>query len=274
VSRRPGGPVPVCAVIAALAVALATGALAQGTETAPAIEHAIIGEQGERTAEISTADMGQILARNSAAVIDARPYAEYAISHIPGAINVGAKPGLARSMYVSDVAEITRRLGGRRDTAIVLYCNGPYCGKSSRLAEDLLNAGYTNVRRYQLGIPVWRALGGVTQIEDDGLRRVFTLDQTAVWVDARDSLRFAARTLPRARNIPRVRVTGIKDTGEVRHAKDDGRLPMDDHDTRIIVFADDPRDAYYVAQQLTREAFHNVSFYNGTVVQALIAIGR
>jgi hypothetical protein len=29
---------------------------------------------------------------------------------------------------------------------------GPFCGKSKRLAEELLEAGYTNVRRYQLGM--------------------------------------------------------------------------------------------------------------------------
>ena len=83
-----------------------------------------------------------------------------------------------------------------------------------------------------------------------------------------------AKTLPRARNIPRDKVTGVKDAGEVRRAKDDGRLPMEDHNTRIIVFANDGRDAWYVALQLTREAFHNVSFYNGTMLQALLALGR
>jgi hypothetical protein len=51
----------------------------------------------------------------------------------------------------------------------VLYCNGPFCGKSKRLSEELITAGYTNVRRYQLGIPVWRALFGVTEIEFAGL---------------------------------------------------------------------------------------------------------
>jgi hypothetical protein len=47
---------------------------------------------------------------------------------------------------------------------IVLYCNGPYSGKSKRLAAELVAGGYSRAQRYQLGIPVWRALGGVTQI--------------------------------------------------------------------------------------------------------------
>ena len=41
---------------------------------------------------------------------------------------------------------------------IIRYCNGPFCGKSNRLAEELLEVGYANVRRHQLGAPVWRAL--------------------------------------------------------------------------------------------------------------------
>ena len=204
----------------------------------------------------------------SAAVLDTRPHAEFAMGHIPGALNVSAKPGMPASMYVSDVAEIGRVLGGRRDTAIVLYCNGPFCGKSKRLADELLADGYTKVRRYQLGIPVWRALGGVAQIEDDGLRRVIGHDETAVFIDTRDSSVFAAGSAAGARNIPRRGVLEGKDVGEVKRAKDDGRLPMNDHNTRIVVLGTDGREARYVAEALTREAFHNVAFYDGTFAQA------
>jgi hypothetical protein len=34
-----------------------------------------------------------------------------------------------------------------------LYCNGLFCGRSERLADDLIKLGYQNVRRYQLGAP-------------------------------------------------------------------------------------------------------------------------
>ena len=70
-------------------------------------------------------------------MLDARPHLEYAISHIPGALNVAAKPGVAASAYVSDVAEIGRLVNGKKDAALVLYCNGPFCGKSKRLADEL-----------------------------------------------------------------------------------------------------------------------------------------
>lgn len=88
------------------------------------------------------------------------------------------------SQYVSDVAEIERVVQSK-DAPIVLYCNGPFCGKSKRLSEELLDAGFTNVRRYQLGIPTWRALVSLTQIELDGARYVFAGDKTAVWVDCK-----------------------------------------------------------------------------------------
>ena len=155
-------------------------------------------------------------------------------------------------------------LGGAKDAPIVLYCNGPHCGKSKRLAAELVAAAYRNVRRYQLGIPVWRALGGVCEIEAGGLRHVLGHDQTAVVIDARPAASFAAGSLPRARNIPRELVLPGKDIGEVRRAKDDGRLPMEDHNTRIVVVGRDAQEARYVAEALAREAFHNVSYFPGT----------
>jgi rhodanese-related sulfurtransferase len=186
------------------------------------------------------------------------------VSHIPGARNVSAKPGIPMSEYVSDVAEIGRLIGPDKATPIVLYCNGPFCGKSKRLSAELAEAGYTHVRRYQLGIPVWRALGGLTDIEPEGLRYVLAGDRTAVFIDARDPEQFGAQTLPGARNLPRSGLKPGKDVGEVKAAKDDGRLPMEDHNTRIIVFGRDGAQAKAVAEAIAQEAFHNVAYFGGT----------
>jgi rhodanese-related sulfurtransferase len=205
-------------------------------------------------------------------VFDARPHLEFSISHIPRALNVAAKPGVPASLYVSDVAEIGRTVGDNRKAKIVLYCNGPFCGKSKRLAEELVAAGYVDVRRYQLGIPVWRALGGVTEIEPDGLRHVVRDDKTAVLIDTRDAAAYAAGTLLNARPLPRSGVLEGKDVGEVKRAKDDGRLPMEDHNTRIIVFGENAGAAQFVAEALAREAFHNVSYFAGSFEQVRAAL--
>ncbi len=227
--------------------------------------------EAESTPNISTEELRRILAERSAPVFDVRTYKEYAISHIPGAISVAPKPGTSREEYVSDIVEIGRVVKGDKAAPMILYCSGPQCGKSKRVAAELVAAGYTNVRRYQLGIPVWRALGEVTKTEVEGVRYVAKNDQTAVFIDAREPDEFNSGTLPGARNIPRSRVdSGTFDVryrawrhpggAEVKAAKADGRLPMEDHNARIIVFGSAEGQARWVAEALVRNSFHNVSF--------------
>ena len=87
-------------------------------------------------------------------------------------------------------------------------------------------------------------------------------DPTAIWIDAREPAQFAAIKIPGARNIPASGLKPGKDQGVVKEAKDDGRLPMEDHNTRIVVFGANGKDARAVADAIAREAFHNVSFVN------------
>ena len=84
---------------------------------------------------------------------------------------------------------------------LVLYCNGPHCGKSKRLIEEFRKSGYSDIRRYQLGIPFWRAAGGVCEVELDGLRHIFLKDATAIVIN-RASHHFQRGSLPGARKIP------------------------------------------------------------------------
>ena len=119
---------------------------------------------------------------------------------------------------------------------------------------------------------MWRALGGVCEIELAGLRHVLSQDRTAVLLDVREAGEFQKGTLPGARNIPRSLVLEGKDVGEVVRAKDDGRLPMNDHNTRIIVVAGDSANARYVAQAIAHESFHNVTYFGGTLNEARAAV--
>lgn len=90
------------------------------------IHQATLIEPGSKTPEISTQELRKILTEKSATVFDARPFAEYAVSHIPGAIVLSAKPGVEKGLYVSDVAEVGLLLKGNKAAPIVLYCNGMY----------------------------------------------------------------------------------------------------------------------------------------------------
>ena len=235
------------------ALLAATGAPAQS------VFESIVPEAEPKTQDISTDDLRRVLREGSATVFDARPRREFAISHIPGAVNVAARPGMPPHRYVSDVAEIGRLLNGDRSRPLVLYCNGPTCGKSRRLAAELAATGYSSVRRYQLGAPGWRLLGGAMQTLPEALPYIAT-DRTAVWIDARDAQAFARGTIMRARNIPRSGLGTGREEGVMLEAKQDGRLPMEDHNTRIIVFGASVAEARAVAEAIAGEAFQNVSF--------------
>ena len=168
-------------------------------------------------AEISTEDLKQVLAGKTEPVVDVRTPKEYAIAHIPGSVHI----------YEKDIEKLIQLLPNKQ-AGLVIYCNGPYCHKVKRVAEQLFKKGYTNIKRYQLGIPVWRAYGNTVQTEMEGCKYIFPADKTAVWVDARPKEEFATGTVPGAVNIQ---------AGEVKVANDDGRLPYTDKGTRIVVFA-------------------------------------
>jgi rhodanese-related sulfurtransferase len=231
---------------------LAAPAHAEDVRPKVDVMKATLGDDGAAP-EVSTAQLRLALTSASAVLIDARPKEEYAVNHIPGARAVAGKPGLAASMYTADVSDVERMLSDRA-TPIIVYCNGLYCGRSKRFSADLLAAGYSNVSRYQLGIPGWRALGGVTQVEKEGLMRLLRQDRTAVLVDARP-----------AGAIPRLKGARSISLAETVAAKDDGRLPMTDHNTRIFVVGENADQARAVAEALVKDAFHNVSFYAGPV---------
>src|SRR3954454_4147822 len=147
------------------------------------IEEATLMERNAKTGEVSTEQMLGILADGSAVIIDARLRAEFVAGHIPGARVIDA-PSSAQ------IATVEHMVNGNKAAALVVYCNGPYCQASRRLGEQLATAGFTNVRGYQLGMPVWRALGGPTVIEVEGILRIAKADHTAVFIDARPAEEF------------------------------------------------------------------------------------
>jgi rhodanese-related sulfurtransferase len=177
-------------------------------------------------------------------VLDVRSAQEHAIAHIPG----------SRNLYEKEVAQVVAAYPDPA-TPLVFYCNGPYCGKSRRLSEELVKQGYTGIRRYQLGLPVWRALGHTVQTDLAGMRYVLAGDRTAVYVDTRAPGAFARGSLPRAVNVRK---------GEAEAANEDGRLPHKDKGTRVIVFCASAGEARVVAEEIARKAYWNTSYFGGS----------
>jgi rhodanese-related sulfurtransferase len=213
------------------------------------IYQATLAEPNQKTQEVSTEQVRRILADGSAIVLDSRKRSEYVAGHIPGARNVDAPP----SEYV---AAVERLVGGDKSKALVLYCNGPFCQASKRISEQLVAAGFTNVRRYQLGIPIWRSVGGPTEVELEGILRIFKVDRTAVFFDARSAEEFSKGSLPGAHNVPADALA----SGGLQKAP----LPEDDFNTRIVLFGRDFTQARILADALSTRAWHNVTYFPGT----------
>lgn len=225
------------------ALILATPVALAAVQAKPTIWQATLGEPNPVTPELSTEELQRQLAAGTS-VLDVRSAPEYAIAHIPGTIN----------LYEKEVEQITRAYPGKTKL-LILYCNGPFCGKSKRLSEELVSRGYTNVRRYQLGLPVWRALGNTVQTDLAGARYILAGDKTAVWVDARNPEEFARGSLPGAVNIR---------AGEAEAANDDGRLPKKDKGTRVVIFAETAEKARKVAEEVAHKAYWNSSYFGGS----------
>ena len=218
------------------------------------IFQATLSEPGQKTQEVSTEQVRRILVDGTAVIVDSRKHAEFAAGHIPGARNIDAPAS-------ETVAAVERLVSGDKSKALVLYCNGPFCQASRLLGDQLVAAGFTNVRRYQLGIPVWRALSGPTEVELEGIVRIFKTDQTVVYFDARSAEDFAKGSLPGAHNIP---AATAKDLTVGSSALQNAPMPRNDFNTRIVLFGRDSAQARKLADAFSRLPWHNVAYFPGS----------
>jgi rhodanese-related sulfurtransferase len=237
---------------AGLALAI-IGATAVDVATAQSSAYqATLAEPNQKTPEVSTEEVRRILADGSAILLDSRKHSEYVAGHIAGAKNAAPEAGSPPAAFV---AAVERLVGGDKAKPLVLYCNGQHCQASRQLSEQLVNAGFTNVRRYQLGIP-WRALNGPVEIELEGILRIYKIDQTALFFDARSAVDFAKASLPGTHNVPADQIA----TDGLRKAP----MPSNDFNTRIVLFGRDFAQARALADAVGKTPFQNVSYFPGT----------
>jgi rhodanese-related sulfurtransferase/DNA-binding transcriptional ArsR family regulator len=79
-------------------------------------------------------------------VLDVRPPDEFALGHLPGAVNIPLRELEARLADFDPSQEI------------VAYCRGPYCVLSYEAVAALRTKGF-KARRMEDGLPEWRAAG-------------------------------------------------------------------------------------------------------------------
>ena len=79
-------------------------------------------------------------------ILDVRPEDEFALGHLPGAINIPLRALEARLSELDPSKEI------------VAYCRGPYCVLSYEAVAALRKRGFKALR-LEDGLPEWRAAG-------------------------------------------------------------------------------------------------------------------
>jgi rhodanese-related sulfurtransferase/DNA-binding transcriptional ArsR family regulator len=102
---------------------------------------------------VSRDELLEKLHAGAVTVLDVRPPDEFALGHLPGAMNVPLRELEARLAELDRVQEI------------VAYCRGPYCVLSYEAVAALRARGF-RVRRLEDGLPEWRA-AGLPVVTDD-----------------------------------------------------------------------------------------------------------
>lgn len=95
---------------------------------------------------MSRTELLEQLRAGAVTVLDVRPSDEFALGHVPGAVNIQLRELEARLAEFDPVQEI------------VAYCRGPYCVLSYEAVAALRARGF-RARRLEDGLPEWRAAG-------------------------------------------------------------------------------------------------------------------
>src|SRR5262249_42574825 len=95
---------------------------------------------------VSRAELLQRSRAGEVTILDVRPEDEFALGHLPGAVNMPLHELEARLAEFGPTQEI------------VAYCRGPYCVLSYEAVAALRIRGF-KARRLEDGLPEWRAAG-------------------------------------------------------------------------------------------------------------------
>ena len=89
-------------------------------------------------------------ADDAAVILDVRTEAEVAMGLIPGAIHIELKKKFNEQSLAEEVG---------KDEAVVFYCNGESCLRSSQATKLAVGWGFGKVHYYRDGFPAWKAAG-------------------------------------------------------------------------------------------------------------------
>jgi rhodanese-related sulfurtransferase len=203
--------------------------------------------------QVSTEELRERLAQGGVLLLDARPATAFEREHLPGAVGLAPSDRTAAERADGAVRAVARALRMDRTRPIIVYGEGPGSAEARLAASALRAAGYTAVRRYQLGLAVWQAMGGVAAIGVDGVAAAWAGEPATLFLDAREPALRARDSLPGLMALP---------VPLAARAIAEERLPRDPA-TRIITVGRDAAQARALAEQLVRQAYRRVAFFEG-----------
>ena len=86
--------------------------------------------------------------------VDVRSDKDWAAGRIPDAVHIELKKELSE-------AALSKEL--KKDEAVVIYCNGESCLRSSKASASAVGWGFTQINYYRDGFPAWKASGYPTE---------------------------------------------------------------------------------------------------------------
>ncbi|MGF7184150.1 rhodanese-related sulfurtransferase [Desulfitispora alkaliphila] len=212
------------------------------------------------SARVSSADTTPSL------IIDSRPYGPYFAASIPTAINI------------DDILFVEKYLDAMpkdKNTEIVTYCGGFFCGKSHYIAQTLADQGYTNVKVLAGGVPAWKSSGlplfgteaaGIDfdisggqpdrSINSEQFREKLTAGATVV--DVRNDSEVASGMISNAIHIPD---TLIHLDAEAIASK----LP-ENKDATILIHCASGARAAGVVERIANLGYENTFYLDGSIV--------
>jgi rhodanese-related sulfurtransferase len=179
---------------------------------------------------------------------DARPARKFPGGHIPSAV----------STFPNDKEAFLKALPEDKSRLLVFYCGGPTCPFTGKAVKAAMEAGYTNIKGFQEGIPGWKKAKLAVHSEPAWLAK--NLDEHHVIIDARATTESTKQHIQSAVAMPASRLEAM--TRQFIKTQAIAGLPgVTDMGAPIVVYANKhtDRNALLAYKQLRDWGYSNAS---------------
>jgi len=184
-------------------------------------------------------------------LFDARPGKRFGGGHIPG----------AKSAFPKD-QDFLNRLPADKNALLVFYCGGPTCPFTGVAVNKAQEAGYTNLKGFQAGLPGWKKAKLPVHAEASWLAK--NLDPQHIILDVRDTTQSSRAHIQGAVAMPTAELQAM--TRRFIEQQTVAQLPgVSEMRAPVIVYADDhtAREVLLAYKELRTWGYGNTTVLNG-----------